>query len=140
MASGRNQLIPDNILRIAGLQASCFVNRLLEPVDKSVRQAWRLARGCESSTGRGETEPLAEGKGVAARRGLKEATGKARTRRTETGYKAGRAGKAAMDAYAQYFTGTPYGKPGAPRAKALYLTLGGPFPTPVTGQSSGDAG
>ena len=33
-------------------------------------------------------EPLVEGKGVTARWGLKEARGKTRTRRTETGYKA----------------------------------------------------
>jgi hypothetical protein len=37
-------------------------------------------------------ELVAEGKGVVARRGLEEAGGKSRTRRRETGYKAGAAG------------------------------------------------
>ena len=61
----------------------------------------------------------------AARRNLKEADGKARTRRTGTGSKAFTIGNPAMDGDAKYLLGGGGGKSGAARAKEAWLTLGG---------------
>ena len=68
---------------------------------------------------------IVKGKGTAARPCLKEAGDKTWTGRTETGYKAGRAGKAAMDAHSRYFTTSPDGKSGLPQGKAACLILRG---------------
>ena len=64
-----------------------------------------------------------KGKGVAARQGLKEAGDETWTGRTETGYKAGGAGKAAMDAHSRYFIRSPGGRSGLHQEKAARLIL-----------------
>jgi len=62
-----------------------------------VRRACLAAWRCKSSTQPDGGEGLAKRKGVAARRGPKEAWSKAATRRTGTGYEAVLAGRACHD-------------------------------------------
>src|SRR3954466_3072248 len=59
-----------------------------------VCRACSTAWGCKSPAQPDGGEVRAKRKGVAARRGLKEAWSETATRRTETGYEAARAGRA----------------------------------------------
>src|SRR3954447_6653952 len=64
------------------------------PARLAVCRACSTAWGCKSPTQPDGGEVLAKRKGVAARRGLKEAWSKTATRRTETGYQAVQVGRA----------------------------------------------
>ena len=79
MTSRENKKIPRN-----AIEREVINSLALSIVRQACCNSWR----CKSSTGFDERELLANGKGVAARRGLEEAGGKSRTRRTGIGYKA----------------------------------------------------
>ena len=76
---------------------------------------------------------LAKRKGVAARRGLKEAWSEAATRRTETGYEAARVGRADDLPRSPYPSKARGCRSGGSAAKAVELTSGGLRRVPVTG-------
>ena len=75
----------------------------------------------------------AKRKGVAARRGLKEARSEAATRRTETGYEAARVGRADDLPRSPYPSKVRGCRSGGCAVKAVELTSGGLRRVPVTG-------
>ena len=90
-----------------------------------VCRACSTAWGCKSPAQPDGGEVLAKRKGVAARRGLKEAWSKAATRRTETGYEAVQVGRA-DDLPRSPYPSRAWGcRSGGCAAKAVELTSGG---------------